>query len=563
MPRAVFAFYPSLRHPGILFFVLLLGCIVFPTPGAHARADAEGFWSTTSSIPGRTVVDLRSLPISRWQPGDPLFERLEDFDEDMKPITPQALAQARAFVDPLAVAPYPLSRGVTLPGPSVDVAGLTAPFLPPDPAGDVGPNHYIQAVNASTVQIFDKNGATLAGPFALDSLWVPSGGTGQCASGRGDPIIVYDSLADRWLMSEFAQTGNHLCVYISQTPNPVSGGWFVYDFPTPSFPDYPKYGVWPNAYLVTSFEGSLGAYALDRTNMLAGNVATSIRFTVPQLPVGGGFRSTRLLPANLDGPPPPVDTPGLFFRPVEAVQDQGNQVDRLEIYELTPDFVTPGSSAFGLAQSLTPADFGLVPCSPGVRDCVTQQGSGQRLDALSGRAMMQLQYRNFGTHEVLLTNESVNAGGGTVGVRWWELRRSGGNWSIFQEGTYAPDDQNRWMASVAMNGAGQIGLGFSLAGSANFPSIGYTIRQASDPLGTFPNGEVVAAAGTSAQTSASARWGDYSSINIDPTDDRTFWYTTQYSGDRLSRVLAFAFDSTLFADGFESGDTSAWSHAIP
>ena len=535
--------------------------IVWSAPTVSAQPDDNGFWTSVSSSPGRNVVDLRTLPISRWQPGDPLQERLEDHDEKKAPITPEALQAALAYRDPLAVMPFPSPRGVTLPGPKVDVAGMVVGFLPPDPAGDVGPNHYIQAANASAIQIFDKQGATLAGPMALDSLWVPSGGTGACGDGRGDPIIVYDELADRWLMSEFAAVGRHLCIYISQTPDPVTGGWFVYDFPTPSFPDYPKYGVWPDAYLVTSFEGSLGAYALDRDAMLAGDVATSIRFTVPQLPVGAGFRSTRLLPASLDGPPPPANTPGLFFRPVEAIQDLGNPVDRLEIYEIVPDFATPANSTFGLSQTLTPTDFGLVPCAPEARDCVTQQGATLKLDALSGRAMMQLQYRNFGSYEVLLTNESVHVGDGIVGIRWWELRRGIGNWSIFQEGTYAPDDQNRWMASIAMNGVGEIGLGFSLAGSANFPSIGYTIRQASDPLGTFPNGEVIPAVGTSAQTAAQ-RWGDYSSINIDPVDDRTFWYTTHYSGNRLSRVLAFEFDSSIFASGFETGDTSDWSSTI-
>lgn len=178
--------------------------------------------------------------------------------------------------------------------------------------------------------------------------------------------------------------------------------------------------------------------------------------------------------------------------------------------------------------------------------------------------MRRLQYRNFGSHEMLLTNESVNAGNRT-GIRWWELRRSGGLWSIFQQGTYSPDNQNRWMASAAMNGDGTIGLGYSLAGSSNFPSIAYTARAASDPAGSFPSSEVVAVAGGGPQT-ASQRWGDYSAMNVDPSDDETFWYTTQHTlvgGQWATQVVSFIFSFEIFANGFESGSTAAWSATVP
>lgn len=387
---------------------LAAGATLVSLAALPALAAPQGEPPTTvySSIPAIVDIDLRSLPAPPvWRPLDPVFDLAEDLEEDMQPATPEALARARAFVDPLAprLGEAPVPNRAPVPAPTVSVpGGGFGGFHPPDIVGDVGPNHYIQAINASVIRIYDKSGAVLAGPFALDAL-APVGT--PCQIGAGDPIVLYDGLADRWMMSEFSGGGNNrLCVYISAGADPVTSGWFAYEFPTPSFPDYPKYAVWPDAYYATSFEGDLGVYAMDRVAMLAGNVATLQRFTVtqPNIVPGSGVRSTRLLAATLDGPAPPANTPAIFFRPVEAQQDVGNQVDRLEVYELAVNFVTPLLSTFGLVQTLTAvdglADFGLVPCSPGVRDCIEQQGTAARLDALSGRPMRRLQSRCAGSN---------------------------------------------------------------------------------------------------------------------------------------------------------------------
>jgi len=190
-----------------------------------------------------------------------------------------------AGVDPL----LKQQSGVSAPGagegfdtPLINIAGQNYTGVnPPDTVGDVGPNHYIQMVNSgggASVTIYNKSGTLVFGPFMLDTLGVG----GACASGFGDPIVLYDRQADRWMMAEFAGSGNHLCVYISTTPDPT-GTYYRYDFSTPNFPDYPKYAVWWDAYYVSSNENDPAAYALDRTKMLAGLPATSQRFTAPPL----------------------------------------------------------------------------------------------------------------------------------------------------------------------------------------------------------------------------------------------------------------------------------------
>ncbi len=524
-------------------------------------------------IPARADIDLRNLPtVEPWQEGDPEYIRSSHYpgllpeytgDIDLRPNGP--------FFDPLRQAPG-VGEGVSAAAIKfgVNLEAFTYNGVhPPDVVGDVGPNHYIAMINFSLFSIYDKQGNLLTGPTNLDSLWTAGG---PCSAGTGDPIVLYDDLADRWMMSEFANTGNHLCMYISQGPNPVTDGWFLYDFSTPSFPDYPKYGVWPDAYYVTTFEGGdMGLYAMDRVAMLAGNPATSVRFGLDGLSPLPGNRFTRILPADMDGTtvPPGVSPPGIFMRSVEASQDSANQTDRLEIYEFAVDFVTPANSTMGLAQTLTPAAFATVPCSPSLRDCIVQSGSGVKLDALSNRMMRRLQYRNFGTHEMMLVNQAVDAGAGVSGLRWYELRRpitveGVGSWSIFQSGTYSPDGDGRWMGSIAMNGAGEIGLGYSVAGSSTFPSIRVTGRLASDLPGTMPITEGEMATGTNPQTTTQ-RWGDYSSMTVDPTDDRTFWYIQEYMPTTRWRIQlgSFQIAQEIFIDGFESGDTSGWSSVTP
>jgi hypothetical protein len=382
--------------------------------------------------------------------------------------------------------------------------------LPPDTIGDVGPNHYVQMVNTSFA-IFDKTGNKLSGPTAINQLWQGEGNACERCN-DGDPVVLYDPLAGRWLLSQFAvcETPYHECIAISQTSDPT-GAYYLYAFEITNFPDYPKFGVWPDAYYMSTNDDN-GAYAFDRNRMLQGQSATYQRFQFT-----GNFK----LPSDLDGSTaPPSGTPNYFY-----TMKTGS---KLEIWEFHVDFATPSNSTFTLAQTLNTSSFNYGVCGFSW-DCIPQPGTSQKLDVISEWPMWRLQYRNFGTHETLVGNFTVDVAdySNHAGIRWFELRKTGGgSWSIYQEGTYSPDAHHRWMGSVAMDGNGNIALGYSVSSGTLYPSIRYATRLASDATGTL-QGEVTLVAGTASQTSAN-RWGDYSSMNVDPSDDATFWYTNEY-----------------------------------
>ncbi len=554
---------PASSRPTIVA-ILSASCFI-GICGSTLAADADSgetaaydLYVSEPVVPHILDVDLRQLPpAAEWKPGDPVIvieERsVADFGVDSDP----------TWVDPVKQTGGEGNRFST----TVDVSFPGIPFgggTPPDTVGDVGPDHYIQAVNSSRFAIWDKQGVEIVPVTTLNSLW--DGGTSACADGDGDPIVQYDDLADRWLMSEIDIAGNTLCIYVSQGPNPVTDGWYAYDYSTPSLPDYPKYGVWPDGYYVSTFESPLlGIYAFDRINMLAGLPATFQRFTISQLN-GPSPRVTRILPADVDGPAPPAGAPNYFARTVDATQDSSDPVDRIEVWEYVVDFAVPANSSFTLAASLTPVPFTLLACSPSTRDCVPQPGTALLLDALFNRPMRRLQYRNFGSHETMVMSQVVNAGFGIAGKRWWELRKVGaGSWAIHQEGTYSPDSVERFMGSMAMNAAGDIALGYSVSDAVSvLPGIRATGRLASDPDGTMTFDELTIIDGVGIQT-ASQRWGDYSSMNVDPSDGMTFWYTNQLvqdNGQWTTHVASFSLGG-VFADGFESGDISKWSTTIP
>lgn len=397
---------------------------------------------------------------------------------------------------------------------------------PPDTTGDVSATQYVQWVN-TVFAVYSKTGARLYGPAAGNTLWAGFGGPCE-ARNDGDPQVVYDQLAQRWVLSQFAvgdeATGPfYQCIAVSQTSD-ATGAYYRYAYKESDtvFYDYPKLGVWSDGYYMGANEftnvGSNresvgeGAFAFDRAKLIAGQDAPMIRFEL-------GASHFGLQPADLDGTTkPPAGTPETF-----ATLD----INGLALYAMKVNWTTPSASTITPATHLGTNPFGPV-CSNQAQECIPQPGTTRKLDAASWFAMQRLAYRNLGTVQALTFNHSVGTSGTVhANVRWYELRRHTGQpWSVFQQATFGPGTDNRWMGSAAMDRDGDIGIGYTAGGASAFPSIRYTGRLAGDPLATLRD-EATMQAGGGAQT-GTYRWGDYSSLTVDPVDDCTFWYTSEY-----------------------------------
>ncbi|MDQ2806740.1 MAG: S-layer homology domain-containing protein [Chloroflexota bacterium] len=436
---------------------------------------------------------------------------------------------------PLAM-PTPILSfdGVAFPGVNCNCA-------PPDTDGEVGATQYVQIVNEG-YQVFNKTtGASVLGPSAISSIWAGFGGVCQ-NNGNGDPVVLYDQLANRWLISQFAGTSvpTDECIAVSTT-NDATGSYNRYGFHLGNkFFDYPHLGVWPDAYYMsmnvfnTAGTAFLGPqpFAFDRTRMLAGLSATFVSTGVT-----GGPNESVALPADLDGSTlPTAGAPATFVE----FPDTG----AYRTFHFHVDFTTPANSTFTLFASPAAAAFtGL--CGFGATPaCVPQLGSPDNLDGIGDRLMFRLAYRKFSDgHEAVVGNYSVAASnGGVAAPRWFELRNvTAGPVTVFQESTYQPDATSRWMGSAAMDGAGNMALGFSASSATSFPQVRYAGRLATDPLNTLAQGEATLFAGTGSQLQTGNRWGDYSDMTVDPTDDSTFWYTQEY----YAATAAFAWRTRI------------------
>lgn len=443
--------------------------------------------------------------------------------------------------------------------------------LPSDTQGDVGPNNYIQMVNLS-FQIWDKNGNSLFGPANNSVLWNGFNDPWD-GSNDGDPIVLYDELADRWLFSQFALPNYpngpfYILIAITETGDPT-GSWYRYGYSFDDMPDYPKFAVWPDGYYLTINQfahGSLnwagvGVAVFERDLMLAGNPDASMIFW----DFSASDDPWSLLPSDFDGSPPPAGTPNYlaYFND----DSWGYSSDHLRILECNVNWSDPLSSTITGPTILNTAPFksSFTGSFSNSRNNIPQPGTSRCLDALSSRLLFRLQYRNFGTYQTLVTNHTINvaSSGNHAGVRWYELRNTGSGWSIFQQGTYVPDDDNRWMGSIAMDGYGNIALGYSVSSSTVYPSIRYTGRMAGDPAGQMTIPEQTIINGTGSQTHSASRWGDYSMMAVDPIDDATFWFTTEYiqttgSAPWKTRIASFTFgfdlDLKVFLEGPYSGN---------
>ncbi|HEX8230592.1 MAG TPA: S-layer homology domain-containing protein [Chloroflexia bacterium] len=483
---------------------------------------------TSSAVRHDVSAPLRSI---RPIPPAPVAEREENGVENgLPPFGPSEPIQdpsVQDFFGPLAIA---------TPDRSIEGQYNYWGVSPPDTDGDVGPNHYVQMVNLG-FQVYDKSGNVLYGPANTNTIW--SGFGGQCElQNAGDPIVLYDQLADRWLLSQFTSaidppdpaipvgTGPYYeCIAISTTPDPT-GSYYRYAFQVSetSFEDYPHFGVWPDGYYMTTNEFAAstagtgaGIFAFEREKMLVGQQADMIYFALG-LPYGG------LLPSDLEGYTlPPANSPNFILGLQRSTANQLHMF-KFDVVTWDPPVATL-SNPVVIPVNAWDAEF----CTASREACIPQPSPGVPLEAIADRLMYRLVYRNFETHESLVANHTVDAGSSRAGIRWYEIRDPNGVApTVHQQNTYAPaDGLHRWMGSLAMDRLGNIALGYSVSStSTTYPSIRYTGRVFTDTLSTLPQGEGEIIAGSGAQT-GSARWGDYSSMHVD-TDECTFWYTTEY-----------------------------------
>lgn len=423
-------------------------------------------------------------------------------------------------------------------GASSSESGAT----PPDPTGAVGPNHYVHSVN-SIVKIFDKSGNLLAGPTALGTFL-------GISSNSGDPIVMYDQLADRYFVSEFGSLTNSLAIGVSETNDPT-GAYHVYQYSLDAFPDYPHYSVWPDAYYLTANKGGTNkVYAIERDVMLAGGANPQI----VGFPLPGSVQNTNTVyspePANLLGTSFPTDMPGYIV----YLQDDGwagVTSDHLKVWEIDVDWDDVSNSTISAPLEIPTDPFNSVFAPFGDGD-VEQPGTTNKIDMIGGVISFAANYRSFGGHNsFLITFNTDIDGNDTSGVHWIELRNDDSNpWDVFQEGTYAPNDgHSRFMGSAAMDAAGNIGLGFNIA-SATLPvGIRYTGRFDGDPLGEMTVAETVIVDGVGVQTTTN-RFGDYSHLTMDP-DNFTFWHTAEFfSADNAWRtqIASFSLSEGFAAD---------------
>ncbi len=427
---------------------------------------------------------------------------------------------------------------------------------PADPTLAVGPNHLVQMVNGQNgsafFRIYDKSGGTLSFQAFMDQL------PGSSYNGAGDCIAWYDQFTDRFVMTEFgdsSKTGtsvNSLIMAVSQTGDPL-GSWYVYEFTDASFfPDYPKYGNWTNAWfgMTRDFVGSYtgnSVWAFDKMKMIAGDATASvqrIRFTNPD------NKYNSMCPVSVIGSTaPPAGTPGLFmYYNDDNFTSSPSDRDSIGIIGFTVDFANPLNSQASVIQSLPVAAFKSNVCSN--RNCApTAQGIGY--DVISSRIMNKPYYRNFGAYEAIVGNHTVDATGtGVSGIRWYEFRKTSGNWSTYQQGTFAPQsfipcvntaEVHRFMGAITLNSKGQVAMAYNNTSAASYGSISFTGRNDGDPLNIMSYEEVSGFNGTAYGTFGN-RWGDYNDIVPDISNDSLFWFTGMYgsTGSWKTRILSFA-----------------------
>lgn len=519
------------------------GALVAPAVQATSASLPAGM-SLTTAVRHDTSRPLRELVNAPTvSPGHITFEPKRKPPQTESPNASDPVQQKTATIPARAKVVHNYT------GLGVDFAGYNPNAIPPDTVGAVGMKQYVQWVNSQFLIIDKATGAKVLGPANGNKIWQDFGGECQ-KQNDGDPVVNYDRFAHRWVLQQFAVTsGNYECVAISKTED-ATGPYNRYAFKYVGFNDYPKAGVWSHSYVATynMFDAESGTKvcAWDRAAMLAGRTARQVCFNTTA-------SEPALLPADADGTRPPGPTQDVPLMGLTTSEGAG----ALALYNLHVDWKNPKNSRLVPPVTVRTADYDIACLgyefqSRVTSACVPQPGPAAAgvgplgLDALSDRLMFRLAWRKFADgHESIVATHSVDALPVAAALRWYELRKVGsGSWRVQQQGSYLPDLDSRWMGSIAMDKNGGIAVGYSVSGAATFPSIRIAGRTAKDPAGQLSK-ETSIATGFGDQTTASliARWGDYSAMSVDPVDDCTFWYTTEY----MTQVGVFNWSTRIAA----------------
>ena len=556
-----------MRKIAILIFALATAAVFGPS----RQMAVVGTPSISSPKIGKAVAFAVSAPVSTKQVdravlnGQPSSKAVEVGRSIVENVTPDTFAHD---ADSAAA----IVSDVQMPAPSLSFDGLTnfddlAKFgfflLPPDSNGDVGPNDYVQVVN-SLGRIYSKAGEARSDPFKLSDLFAPL--QTECASRNdGSPVVLYDPLADRWLISQNCTSNPPFrqMIAVSKNGDPA-GTYYLYEFVMPNFRlnDSPKFGVWPDGYYMSTeefigsdFAGS-GAFAFDREKMLVGDPnAGYIYFNLPST---SAARHSGLLPADLDGlTPPHAGLPNVFSGFIAT--EYGDAEDAIRLFDFHADFSSPENSSLEERPESPIPVASFDPTSPDGRQDIAQRPPGAPLDSNSDRLMYRAAYRNFGEHESLILNQTVRLTPVSepyrAGVRVYKLVRNGAAFSVVEQTTLGDTGSSRWIGGAAEDHQGNIAVGYNFVNDLKAPSLVYSGRLSTDPVGTFRS-EATLAQGTGVQKAFGFRWGDYSGMTVDPTDDCTFWMTGEYfSSDSeafsdftwLTRIGRFKFDECTAA----------------
>lgn len=532
-----------------MIFVAVFGIGLFSTPSTHAQSSNgnNGQVEVSGSIHA-VSPELRGVrPLMPTIHGDQPMRLLPSGPGGASPQTPAGLQSSAG--QNVATTPGLGFAGI---GDTSNTPSNPCNCAPPDPNGAVGATQYVQWVNTAFAVYSKSTGQLVYGPAAGNTLWQSLGGV--CATNNdGDPIVQYDQLANRWVMTQFSVTngstsGYWQCVAVSTTSDATgSYNLYAFNYGTTQFNDYPKLGVWPDGYYTTynifnngqTFAGAK-LCAFDRNSMLQGLAANQQCFQLSNS-YGG------VLPSDVDGTTaPPTGTPNLLLN---------FGTNSLNLWKFHVDWSNSANTTLTGPTSIAVGSFSAA-CSGG-GTCIPQPGTSNQLDSLADRLMYRLSYRNFGGYESLLVDHSVFISGNhksqVTGIRWYELRNpSGGTMAsgkpvVYQYGTYSPDSTSRWMASIAQDKLGDIAMGYSASSSSVYPSIRYTGRTPSDALGTM-EAENTILTGKYSQTGTLHRWGDYTALSVDPVDGCTFWYTNEYlpasgSFNWATQISSFKFPS--------------------